>query len=121
MGRQWKPDRSARALAITGRSRSAMSSRRHRTRPVLPIGSQSRTPRAYRIAYAASIQIWSRALWDIRGALGHVVADTIILKAQFDFAPDTTMPAAAQATVDTAQALYGMAAANAVRAAFQAR
>src|SRR5512135_1532363 len=32
-------------------------------------------------------QIWSRALWDIRNALGHVEADTIILKAQFDFAP----------------------------------
>jgi hypothetical protein len=28
-------------------------------------------------------QIWSRALWDIRGALGHVKADTIILEAQF--------------------------------------
>jgi hypothetical protein len=27
--------------------------------------------------------IWSRALWDIRGILGHVVADTIILEAQF--------------------------------------
>jgi hypothetical protein len=66
-------------------------------------------------------QIWSRALWDIRGALGNVQADTIILKAQFDFAPDTTMPTAAQATVNAAQNLYGPAAANAVRAAFQAR
>ena len=66
-------------------------------------------------------QIWSRALWDIRSALGHVEADTIILEAQFSFAADTTMPAAAQATVDAAQQLYGNAAANAVRAAFQAR
>ncbi len=66
-------------------------------------------------------QIWSRALWDIRNALGHVKADTIILEAQFSFAPDTNMPDAAQATVDTAQSLYGTAAANAVRAAFQAR
>ncbi len=47
-------------------------------------------------------QIWSRALWDIRQALGHVKADTIILEAQFSFAPDTTMPAAAQATVAAA-------------------
>ena len=47
--------------------------------------------------------IWSRALWDIRNALGHVVADTIILEAQFQFAPDTTMPAAANATVAAAQ------------------
>jgi len=54
-------------------------------------------------------QIWSRALWDIRSALGHVVADTLILEAQFSFAPDTSMPAAAQATVDAAQNLYGTA------------
>jgi Zn-dependent metalloprotease len=66
-------------------------------------------------------QIWSRALWDIRQVLGAEVADTIILEAQFDFAPDTTMPAAAQATVNTAQELYGSAVADAVRAAFQAR
>ena len=66
-------------------------------------------------------QIWSRALWDIRNALGHVKGDTIILEAQFQFAPDTSMPAAAQATVDAAQSLYGNAAANKVRAAFQAR
>ena len=66
-------------------------------------------------------QIWSRALWDIRNALGHVIADTIILKAQFDFAPDTNMPDAAQATVDTAQTIYGTNAADTVRTAFQAR
>jgi hypothetical protein len=66
-------------------------------------------------------QIWSRALWDIRNALGNVQADTIILEAQFQFAPDTSMPAAAQATVAAAQQLYGNAAANEVRAAFQAR
>jgi len=66
-------------------------------------------------------QIWSRALWDIRNALGNVKADTIILEAQFSFAPDTTMPAAAQATVDAASVLYGNAETNLVRAAFQAR
>ena len=66
-------------------------------------------------------QIWSRALWDIRNQLGHVEADSLILEAQFDFAPDTTMPAAALVTVDTAQRLYGSLAANAVLAAFQAR
>lgn len=66
-------------------------------------------------------QIWSRALWDIRQALGHVKADTIILEAQFDFATDTTMPAAAQATVTAAQRLYGTSTASAVRAAFHDR
>jgi hypothetical protein len=65
--------------------------------------------------------IWSRALWDIRAALGHVQADTIILEAQFQFAPDTTMPAAAEATVAAAQSLYGAGAAGAVQAAFEAR
>lgn len=64
--------------------------------------------------------IWSRALWDIRNALGNVKADTIILYAQFDF-PGTTMPDLANRTVAAAQTLYGMAEANAVRAAFQAR
>ena len=66
-------------------------------------------------------QIWSRALWDIRTALGNVKADTVILDAQFDFAPDTTMPAAARVTVATAQRIYGTTTANAVRQAFVAR
>jgi len=66
-------------------------------------------------------RIWSRALWDIRNALGNVKADTLILEAQFSFAPDTSMPAAAQATVDAAQSLYGNHVADIVRAAFQAR
>ncbi|MFY9587483.1 MAG: M36 family metallopeptidase [Actinomycetota bacterium] len=65
-------------------------------------------------------QIWSRALWDIRQALGHVHADTLILTAQFDF-PGTTMPDLAARTVAAAQALYGNAAANAVRDAFEDR
>ena len=66
-------------------------------------------------------QIWSRALWDIRNALGHVQADTIILEAQFSFPHDASMPAAAQTIVDAAMSLYGPVAANAVYAAFQAR
>jgi hypothetical protein len=66
-------------------------------------------------------QIWSRALWDIRQDLGNVKADTLILEAQFSFAPDTSMPAAAQVTVDTAASLYGNAAARRCAAAFQAR
>lgn len=66
-------------------------------------------------------EIWSRALWDIRNALGHARADTLILEAQFDFAPDTSMPAAAGATVAAAQRLYGSRTANIVRRAFEAR
>jgi len=62
-------------------------------------------------------QIWSRALWDIRQALGHVEADTIILQGSFDF-PGTTMPDLANRTVAAAQQLYGAGAANTVRQAF---
>jgi hypothetical protein len=66
-------------------------------------------------------EIWSRALFDIRGALGARTADRIIVNAQFDFAPDTSFSAAAQATVATAQKMYGADAAAAVRTAFAAR
>jgi hypothetical protein len=66
-------------------------------------------------------QIWSRALWDIRQKLGHEVADTLILEAQFDFASDSTMPAAAQVTVATAERLYGKGVAQKVNAAFKDR
>jgi zinc metalloprotease ZmpB len=65
-------------------------------------------------------EIWSRALWDIRNALGPRLADTIIIRAQFGFAPDTSMPAAAATTISTA-GLYGKTAQKAVRAAFAAR
>lgn len=66
-------------------------------------------------------EIWSRALWDIRQALGARVADRIIINAQFGFAPDTSFAAAAQKTVDTARAMYGIAEAASVRKAFADR
>lgn len=66
-------------------------------------------------------EIWSRALWDIRQALGAYQADRIIINAQFGFAADTSFNAAAQKTVQTAQNMYGTSAANAVKAAFVAR
>ena len=65
-------------------------------------------------------QIWSRALWDIRRALGSVKADTVVLQAQFDF-DGSSMPTLARSTVATAQALYRNAAANRVRTAFEDR
>ncbi|MFG2294432.1 M4 family metallopeptidase [Streptomyces sp. NPDC048603] len=66
-------------------------------------------------------EIWSRALFDIRGALGARTADRIIVNAQFGFRPDTDFRDAAQTTIATAQRMYGPAAAAAVRAAFAAR
>ncbi|RSN92740.1 bacillolysin [Streptomyces sp. WAC 05379] len=66
-------------------------------------------------------EIWSRALLDIRTALGPRIADRIIVNAQFGFSPDTSFTAAAQTTVATAQKMYGKGAADAVRTAFQAR
>jgi Zn-dependent metalloprotease len=62
-------------------------------------------------------QIWSRALWDIRQAVGHVKADTLILEAQFGF-PGTTMRDLAARTVAVAADIYGRAVATQVRAAF---
>ena len=65
--------------------------------------------------------LWSQALWEIRTNLDNFTADTLILDAQFSFAPATTMPQAAEVTVDTARSLYGPAVAKIVRAAFEAR
>jgi zinc metalloprotease ZmpB len=65
-------------------------------------------------------RLWSRALWDIRNEIGHVKADTVILEGQFDF-PGTTMTELANRTVAAAQALYGNATAQQVRAQFVAR
>src|SRR3954468_4289722 len=65
-------------------------------------------------------EIWSRALWDIHKALGAKLADTIIIRAQFGFTPDISMPAAAAKTIATA-GLYGTSAQKAVQAAFAAR
>jgi hypothetical protein len=66
-------------------------------------------------------EIWSSALWSIRQALGTTKADTLIIDAQFGFAADTTMRAAAATTIATAQRLYGNSAAKAVTNAFKAR
>ena len=66
-------------------------------------------------------EIWSRALWDIRGALGDTKASTLIVEAQFAFAPDTSFRDAATATVAAARRLYGAGAANAATRAFEAR
>jgi Zn-dependent metalloprotease len=66
-------------------------------------------------------EIWSHALWDVNRALGRTAANRVILESHFSFAPDTTMPAAAQLTVTTARALYGKQAAAKTRAAFHQR
>ncbi|MET9888214.1 M4 family metallopeptidase [Streptomyces sp. NPDC006430] len=66
-------------------------------------------------------EIWSRALFDIRGALGARTADRIIVNAQFGFRADTSFQDAALTTIATAQRMYGQGAADAVRAAFKAR
>src|SRR3954452_16417906 len=65
-------------------------------------------------------EIWSRALWDIRQALGARLADTIIIRALFGFTADISMRDAAARTTTTA-GLYGRAAQKAVTGAFAAR
>jgi hypothetical protein len=64
--------------------------------------------------------IWSQALWQIRGSLGNVKADTAILMAQFDWT-GTTMVDLANRTVAAAQSLYGNGAAQKVTRAFEDR
>ncbi|MEV0232146.1 M36 family metallopeptidase [Nonomuraea sp. NPDC050786] len=66
-------------------------------------------------------EIWSSALYDIRGRLGDTLGSTVIIDAQFDFAKDTTFKAAAEATVNAARRHGGEPAATAVRAAFTSR
>jgi zinc metalloprotease ZmpB len=65
-------------------------------------------------------RIWSRALWDIRNAVGPATADTVILQGSFDF-PGTTMTDLANRTVLAAQGLYGNGVALKVKKAFQDR
>src|SRR3954452_2006941 len=65
-------------------------------------------------------QIWSRALWDIRKAVGSRTADTLILEGQFG-QRSPTMPELAHSTVAAAQQMYGAKAANTVLAPFHAR
>ena len=84
------------------------------------IDSNLHYPEDLRGQVHADGRIWSRALWDIRNAVGNVMADTVILEAQFDF-PGTTMTELATRTVATAERLYGSRTANKVRAAFTAR
>ena len=66
-------------------------------------------------------EIWSRALWDIRNALGSYVADRIIINAQFEFEPDTSFTSAAEQTVATARQMYTSEQAQAVEQAFADR
>jgi zinc metalloprotease ZmpB len=65
-------------------------------------------------------RIWSRALWEIRRALGHVRADTLILEGQFG-QRDPTMRTLAESTVAAAQRLYGRSVARTVRTKFEDR
>ena len=72
-------------------------------------------------------QIWSQALWEIREAyvdtlhLGTRAWDTTLVASQFDYAPDTSFAAAAEATVAKALTRDGAAAAQVVHDAFAAR
>lgn len=64
--------------------------------------------------------IWSRALWDMRKAIGPTKANTAILLAQFGVT-GPTMPSLATRIVAQVQAKYGTSTANLARAAFHAR
>ena len=106
------PAPSARRSATTSPSPCPSTSRRPPTSRASPTGTRRRTrrrcPHCLRRVDGnkhypedlvgevhADGEIWSRALWDIHKALGAKLADTIIIRAQFGFTPDISMPAAA--------------------------
>jgi len=66
-------------------------------------------------------EIWSRALWDIRAAIGESVANQIVLEHHFSLLPGTTMPQAALAVIAVDADLFGGAYEVALRNAFCAR
>ena len=68
----------------------------------------------------ATRRIWSRALAGGRKALGHQVADTLILEGHFG-QRDPTMRTLAESTVAAANRLYGASVASTVRAKFVER
>ncbi len=63
-------------------------------------------------------EIWSHALWNMNVALGRDKATTAIVEGTFNFAPNTTMPAAAKDIVTAAKKLYGAQAAAKTKHAF---
>ena len=71
-------------------------------------------------------QIWAQALWEIRQgyvAMGKTTKawDTTLIDSQFGYAPDTSFSAAAKTTYLKAKSRDGQAAADLVRARFDAR
>jgi len=71
-------------------------------------------------------QIWSQALWEIRGEYASLLGstrawDTTLVLSQFKYAADTSFSAAAKVTYYTAVARDGAAAAAKVKARFAAR
>jgi Zn-dependent metalloprotease len=66
-------------------------------------------------------QIWSRALFDIYQKFGREKSAKIVLESQFRYSPSTTFAAAAKATIDAANKLYGANDAKVVAEAFVAR
>lgn len=63
-------------------------------------------------------EIWSRALWDIRTAIGGPAADQIILEHHFSLPCNATMPMAALEMIDVDANLFGSAYEGALRKAF---
>ena len=66
-------------------------------------------------------EIWSRALWDIRAALGATLADQLILEHHFGLPGGATMPEAANWMLQVDQNLNGGVNILAIRQAFEDR
>ena len=66
-------------------------------------------------------EVWSGALWDVHEKLGRETTDTLVLAAQYSFAPDTSFRDAARDTIEAARMLFGRHAAAVARDAFESR
>jgi Bacterial pre-peptidase C-terminal domain len=52
-------------------------------------------------------QVWSSALWDIRGAIGGATADRLVIQSQFSLTPGASFDDASGALLAADQTLYG--------------
>lgn len=66
-------------------------------------------------------EIWSRVLWDLRGALGATIADRLALESTFYLPPAASLADAGRALLDASQVLHGERYDETIRAALIAR
>jgi hypothetical protein len=66
-------------------------------------------------------EMWSAALWQVRGAVGQVVADRDVLESHFLLSPTADFADGADALIEADRALYGGAHVDVIRSVMHAR